>query len=548
MPLDSPIEPGARAARLSARVWPWLCLVAVLARGWVFFHPETAVYWWRPADNAGIARNFYESGMNPLLPMVDWGGPGPGVVEMEFPIVQYLTALLYAVFGLHEGLAVVVPLLSAVGAVLLTFEFGRVLIGTRAAVLAALVMALSTSFIRYSQVLLGEPTQVLAVLAGLYGCWRWTRDRRWTDFLLASTGLAMAILIKPTALVLGLPVAVTLWDRWGWRAFGRWRVWAMAVLMLAPSVLWYWHAYQLGVASGNTVGILSGGYSKLARTDLLTSPEFYLRQAWFLAMYHLTPVLLVPLAVGVVSWRHGWIVPAWIVAGIVQIVVAAEGNHASPYYQLFMLPAVAMLTAVGLEAMYGWLAARAAGRPAARAPRFVAAAAVVIVASQVATLWRSHHRTDFVTFGRDKARQGRLVAAHLPPGQPIIYAALDRGASVLMPKGAHATPPDIFYFSRRHGWFLALDWITTDDVRTLTARGARYFVVSEYWGGERTFLEHQRPAVWRYLTAEHPRVLDEAGVLAFDLGRPLVASTPTVTPSARESSERQSAVAAPPIR
>lgn len=545
MPLDPPIEPGRRADLTVARVWPWLCLAALLARVWVFFHPETAVYWWRPADNAAIARNFYEGGMNPLYPMVDWGGPIPGVVEMEFPVVQYLTALLYAGFGLHEGLAAVVPLASAVAAVLLTFVFARELIGARAALLAALVVALSTSFIRFSQVLLGEPTQVLGVLAGLYGCWRWVRGERWTDFWLAGSGLALAILIKPTALVLGLPVAVMLWERWGWRTLGRWRVWALAGLMLLPPVLWYGHAYQLGVASGNTVGILSGGYSKLARTDLLTSPEFYLRQAWFVAMYHLTPVLLVPLVVGVVSWRRGWIVPAWLAAGVVQIVIAAEGNHASPYYQLMMLPALAMFTAAGLEATFEWLA----GRAPARTRLAVAAAVVAILAGHAATLWRSHHRTDFVTFGRDKARQGRVVGARLPAGQPIIYAALDRGGSVLMPKGAHATPPDIFYFSRLHGWFLALDWITPDDVRALAARGARYFVVSEYWGGERTFLERERADVWQYLTAHHPRVIDESGVLAFDLGRTVTASAdPAATPSDRESSGRRMAAAAPSRR
>lgn len=545
MPLESPTEPGARADLPAARVLPWLLAVAALARAWVFFHPETAVYWWRPADNAGIARNFYEGGMNPFYPMVDWGGAAPAVVEMEFPIVQYLTALLYAVFGFHEGLAAVVPLLSAIGAVLLTFEFGRRLVGARAALMAALIMALSTSFIRYSQVLLGEPTQVVAVVAGLWGCWRWVRGERWSDFWLASGGLALAILIKPTALVLGLPVAVMLWERWGWRTLGRGRVWAMAVVMLAPAVVWYWHAYQLGAASGNTVGILSGGYSKLARTDLLTSPEFYLRQAWFVAMYHLTPVLLAPLAIGVVTWRRGWIVPAWVAAGVVQIVIAAEGNHASPYYQLIMLPAVAMFAGAGLEVSHGWIAARAARLT----PLAVAAAVVVIVAAHAATLWRSHHHTDFITFGRDKARQGRLVGAHLTPGQPIIYAALDRGGSVLMPKGGHATPPDIFYFSRLHGWFLALDWITPEDVQSLASRGARYFVVSEYWGGERTFLEGQRPEVWRYLTARHPRVLDQGGVLAFDLGRTLAAAdAPDATPSARESSERSLAAVATPSR
>lgn len=541
MPLDAPIESRTRAAS-SVPVMLWLLAVALLARGWVVVHPETAVYWWRPADNASIARNFFEGGMHLLSPQIDWGGARPGLVEMEFPILQYLTAVLYLVFGFHEGLAAVVPVAAALGAIALTYHLGREIVGPRGAVLAGLVLALSTSFIRYSEVLLGETLQVLGAVAGLYGCWRWAVTRRWPDFWIAGSGLALAILIKPTALVLGLPVAVVLWRGAGWRTLGDWRVWALAAVMLLPPALWYRHAYELGSLTGNTVGIFSGGYLKLARTDLLTSSEFYLRQVWFVAMYHLSPALLVPLAVGVLTWRRGWLVPAWIAAGIVQIFVAAEGNHASPYYQLIMLPALAMVVAAGLETSYGWLTTTA--RVPARTA--VIAMAVMVLVGQSATLWRSHHRTDFVTFGRDKARQGRLVAARLEPGQPIVYAALDRGGSVVMPRGAHSTPPDIFYFSRMRGWFLALDWITRGDVETLAAKGARYFVVSEYWGGERAFLERERPEVWAYLTSRHPRVIDEGGVLAFDLGRTLPAAAGrSPTPSGRESSGTTPAAAEP---
>lgn len=539
--LAPPLAPRTRAAWSVPAVLS-LIAVAVLARGWVFAHPETAVYWWRPADNASIARNFYEGGMHLLSPQIDWGGDGSGLVEMEFPILQYFTALLYLVFGFREGLAAVVPVASALGTIALTYRLGLEIVSARAAVLAGLVLALSTSFIRFSEVLLGETLQVCAAVAGLYGCWCWAASRRWPAFWLAGGGLALAILIKPTALVLGLPVAVVLWQAAGWRTLTDWRTWVLAAIILVPPALWYRHAYELGALTGNTVGVFSGGYLKLARTDLLTSPEFYLRQAWFVAMYHLTPLLLVPLAVGTLTWRRGWLVPAWIAAGVVQIFIAAEGNHASPYYQLIMLPALALVVGAGLETTHAWIAARAGAWTRVTVTVLVAA----LLASQAMTLWRSHHRSDFVTFGRDKARQGRLVAARLEPGRPIIYAALDRGGSIVMPRGAHSTPPDIFYFSRMRGWFLALDWITRADVEALASRGARYLVVSEYWGGERVFLERERPEIWSYLTTHYPRVVDEAGVLAFDLGRTLPsASGAEVTPSVRESSGTPPAGAAP---
>lgn len=513
MSLEAPREPtGPWPARRLPVIA--LFLTALLARAWVFFNLDTVVYWWRPSDNAAIARNFFEHGYRLLYPQVDWGGAGSGYVEMEFPVLQYVTALLYGVFGFHESLALALPLAAALGSVVTTYWLGRELVGEWPARLASLVLAVSTSFIRYSETFLGEPLLVCMVTTGLYALLCWTRRSREEGYWLAAACVALAILIKPTALVIGLPVAYLVWERDGWRAFTQGRIWALAALMLVPAALWYWHAYRLGAATGNTVGILSSGYLKLARADLLTSAEFYLRQVWFVAMYHLTPVLLVPLAVGLCTLdRRARVISVWILAGLVQIVVAAEGNFASPYYQLVMLPALALTVGAGVAV----LADRLRAAWPLQAPGLLVALGVVAVACQGATLWRSHHRSDFVTFGRAKARQARLVRDHLHPGSLIVYAALDRAESTLPPRGAHSTPPDIFYFSGLKGWFLALDWISVADIEARRASGARYFVVSEYWGGERAFLERERSDVWRHLVSRYPRVVDESGVLAFDL-------------------------------
>src|SRR6185503_20740291 len=58
---------------------------------------------WRQVDTAAIARNFYEGSLNPFSPKVDWGGPN-GLVETEFPLVPWVTAVLYRAFGFHEVL------------------------------------------------------------------------------------------------------------------------------------------------------------------------------------------------------------------------------------------------------------------------------------------------------------------------------------------------------------------------------------------------------------------------------------------------------------
>src|SRR5262249_13541486 len=59
---------------------------------------------WREADYTQIARNFYRDGGSILYPQVDWRADTPGYAEMEFPLVPWLGARLYHLFGYHEVL------------------------------------------------------------------------------------------------------------------------------------------------------------------------------------------------------------------------------------------------------------------------------------------------------------------------------------------------------------------------------------------------------------------------------------------------------------
>jgi len=50
-----------------------------------------------------MACNFFENGYRLLHPQIDWGGATGGEVESEFPIYQFLVALLYGLCGVSES-------------------------------------------------------------------------------------------------------------------------------------------------------------------------------------------------------------------------------------------------------------------------------------------------------------------------------------------------------------------------------------------------------------------------------------------------------------
>ena len=49
-----------------------------------------------------IAENFYRHGFNILYPQINWAGRLPGYVGTEFPLVPFLAAGLYGIFGVQD--------------------------------------------------------------------------------------------------------------------------------------------------------------------------------------------------------------------------------------------------------------------------------------------------------------------------------------------------------------------------------------------------------------------------------------------------------------
>jgi hypothetical protein len=90
----------------TSRKYPLLfILIAVAAVGIRFVsigQPFVDTWSWRQSDVAAIARNYLQNGFHFAYPQIDWAGGEPGYVGTEFPILPFLTAILYKATGVHE--------------------------------------------------------------------------------------------------------------------------------------------------------------------------------------------------------------------------------------------------------------------------------------------------------------------------------------------------------------------------------------------------------------------------------------------------------------
>src|SRR3954447_20071939 len=111
--------------------------------------------------HAEIAREMLTSDSY-LVPLLD----GQPYLDKP-PLFYYLILLSYRIFGVHDWAARLVPGLAGTLTVLLTWFWGRAVVGRRAAFWGALILCLSARFVYLERLLTFDCVLCLLVTAGL---------------------------------------------------------------------------------------------------------------------------------------------------------------------------------------------------------------------------------------------------------------------------------------------------------------------------------------------------------------------------------------------
>jgi 4-amino-4-deoxy-L-arabinose transferase-like glycosyltransferase len=122
------------------------------------------------------------------------------------PLLYWLVAASFSVFGQTEGAARLVPALSALLAIAVTWRLGRRMFGERAGLIGAVILATSLMFAFLARALVIDMLFTALVLSALALWWCGRSERGWRAWCCDAgfwIALALAILAKgPVALVL----------------------------------------------------------------------------------------------------------------------------------------------------------------------------------------------------------------------------------------------------------------------------------------------------------------------------------------------------------
>jgi 4-amino-4-deoxy-L-arabinose transferase-like glycosyltransferase len=460
-------------------------------------HPLLGHQSWRQADTAAMARNFVQERFNILYPRIDWRGNTTGEVECEFPIYQFMLASLYALFGVHESLgrllSVFFSLLTIPGIYLLGKRIARPSVGLWAAFFFA-VLPLPLFF---GRAVMPEALLVAACTYAVLLFLHWYDNGSRLALFASAVVLALACLIKPPTLYLGLPLAYLAFRKHGLRAMLRPELWLFAALVVASLAGWYYHAHQLKEMTGLTFGVWEYGSDKWGNWDLVGSWDFWERILMTrifanVLSYAGLPLLLIGLIRRPVSTEER-VFSLWLLGMGVFTVIVARGVFVHDYY---LLPA-----AIPVSYYLGKTTAWALDRDKRPARWLQVIVGILILATTIISL--DTYRT---WLGQEDPADwpayqvAQLARRELEPDALVI--AVDKGNPLML------------YYARKKGWRSFPPDLTPGFVKALSSAGAEYIL-----GVHQDFAAFGAEDHRDRLLARHATVVDNGNVFIVKIER-----------------------------
>jgi 4-amino-4-deoxy-L-arabinose transferase-like glycosyltransferase len=431
---------------------------------------------WRQSDYTQLARNYWREDPNLFHPRIDWRGDGPGLVEMEFPLVPWTAGMLYHLFGYHEAILRALSAILEIGGLLLFAGLARRLLPGDGALPAVAFYAVNPLLVYLSTAMQPEPLMLFFSLLAVTLIARWDRTESTAALFLAGAALAGAILAKTPAVCLGFVFAFVILRRWGLAAFRNVRVWVAAALALAPPAAWYLWARRFWILYGNSLGL--SNQTPFLGLDMLNRPGWIVGLLKWETLSVLTPLGWILLLAARRTPRNAAALPfTWLGAVWTMFLVSARttgADWAFYYHSLAVAPAC-LLMGTGVAALRDPRAARvlrlAPGLLRQGVGTVLAAGTIVSLAAATVVLIRARDGREDLRTMRDC---GLRFLTQIPPEGRIVA----QGGPV---RGRYGNPVAhdqsmLFAWLDRKGFTYGNEELSVPVLTGIASRGGRYWI------------------------------------------------------------------------
>ncbi|MDO8658572.1 MAG: glycosyltransferase family 39 protein [Candidatus Levybacteria bacterium] len=351
-----------------------------------FGSPVADWHSWRQADTSAVSRNFINHGFDVLHPKFDDLSNVPSGLDnpngyrfVEFPIYNVFQAGLYQLIGIFtlEEWGRLVNIFSAVLSTLFIYLLVRKYANNLAALLAAFFFALLPFNIYFGRTILPDPMMVMAILGGTFFFDLWLdksglrnlksetnskfkiqnsklqfKVQNCLFFILSIIFTASSFLLKPYALFFTLPMIYLAWKAFGFKALIKWQLWIFAIITISPLIFWRFWILQYPEGIPASGWLFNGG-------NIRFKPSFFY---WIFADRIGREILgywgLPVFVFGILSLgakfkeynlkKSGFLV-SFLISSLLYLFIIARGNVQHDYYQILIIPAIAIFLGIGGE-------------------------------------------------------------------------------------------------------------------------------------------------------------------------------------------------------
>ncbi|OGG09902.1 hypothetical protein A2154_01595 [Candidatus Gottesmanbacteria bacterium RBG_16_43_7] len=405
-----------------------------------------------------MARNYLKKGVDPLRPVYDdlsniqSGLDNPqGLRMVEFPLYQLSAVGLFKLFNISSievSLRLVSVIASGLTALIIYILVSHI-ISLSVGFTAALIFSIIPYSIFYGRAILPEmfaTSLALVSLSCLYAYFQIPQKSGWRRILLFITSMlaaSCALLAKPTVIFLLIPAPYLFLKGFSRRA--GFLVATGIYFFVALFPLWWWRVWISQFPEGIPANewLFNGGNIRFKGAWFYWI--FAERIAKLILGYWGVGFLLVGLIVKRVK-KEGWFFTIWAVGILLYLIVFARGNVQHDYYQILLLPTLAVFSAKGVNHLLNSVSYE-------RKFSYPAAAAVIIF--MFGFSWYTI-RTYYWINRSDLIAAGRVADTLLPPG-----------VKVIAPNNGDTT---FLYQINRQGWPIGFD------IPAKINAGAQYYV------------------------------------------------------------------------
>jgi len=358
-------------------IWVLLLILlgGFLVRLYKFNSPIADWHSWRQSDTSAVSRNFVKFGYDVLHPRFDDLSNGVSLIDnpngyrfVEFPFYNILQAGLYQIFApIKSGLTIeqwgrLVTIFSSLIATVFLYLLVKKHVSARAGLIAAFFYAFIPYNIYYSRVILPDALMVMAFLGGLYLFDQYLdkseirisksetntkyKIQKYAFYWLAIIFTAIALLIKPFVAFFFLAFLYLVFMKYGLKGFKRPDIWVFFVMSTLPFFLWrmWMENFPEGIPRNDWLYNGNGIRFKGA---------FY----WWIFAERISRIILgfwgLPFVVLGLLFKPGnkekWLFFTFVISTIAYVHVFATGNVQHDYYQILIVPTLAIFFGKGID-------------------------------------------------------------------------------------------------------------------------------------------------------------------------------------------------------